>query len=90
MCSAALLVPWRRQYVELTESVREQGSVVHVFSSQHVTGQQLSQLSGIACILRFPAPSGASRALDLARRAITSVRERSVVGEFGRTRAGQE
>lgn len=46
----------RRQYVELTETVKEQGSTVYVFSSQHVSGQQLAQLSGIAGTLRFPLP----------------------------------
>jgi len=46
----------RRQYVNLAESVREQGGVVHVFSQQHVSGEQLSQLSGIAAVLRFPMP----------------------------------
>jgi len=46
----------RRQYVEMTESVREQGGTVHVFSSQHVSGEQLQQLSGIAAVLRFPMP----------------------------------
>lgn len=46
----------RRQYVTMTESVKEQGATVHIFSSQHVSGQQLAQLSGIAGLLRFPLP----------------------------------
>merc|ERR1712061_712941 len=46
----------RRQYVELTENVKDAGSTVHIFSSQHVSGQQLAQLSGIAAVLRFPLP----------------------------------
>lgn len=46
----------RRQYVNMTETVRTSGSTVHILSSQHVTGQQLSQLSGIAGVLRFPLP----------------------------------
>jgi len=46
----------RRQYVEMTESVKDAGSIVHIFSSQHVSGQQLAQLSGIAAVLRFPMP----------------------------------
>lgn len=46
----------RRQYVEMTEKVKEQGYTVHIFSSQHVSGEQLQQLSGIAGILRFPMP----------------------------------
>mmetsp|Transcript_14394 Transcript_14394/g.21444 ORF Transcript_14394/g.21444 Transcript_14394/m.21444 type:complete len:125 (+) Transcript_14394:107-481(+) len=49
-------VATRRQYVDMTESVREQGAIVHVFSSQHVSGEQLHQLSGIAGLLRFPMP----------------------------------
>jgi len=49
-------VQTRRQYVEMTETVKDTGAIVHVFSSQHVSGQQLAQLSGIAGILRFPLP----------------------------------
>eukprot|EP00420_Gonyaulax_spinifera_P017402 CAMPEP_0197897728 /NCGR_PEP_ID=MMETSP1439-20131203/42338_1 /TAXON_ID=66791 /ORGANISM="Gonyaulax spinifera, Strain CCMP409" /LENGTH=406 /DNA_ID=CAMNT_0043518377 /DNA_START=96 /DNA_END=1316 /DNA_ORIENTATION=- len=47
-------VSTRRQYVDMTETVREIGATVHVFSSQHVSGEQLRQLSGIAGVLRFP------------------------------------
>jgi len=46
----------RRQYVNMTESVKDQGCTVHIFSSQHVSGEQLSQLSGVAAVLRFPVP----------------------------------
>jgi len=46
----------RRQYVEMTETVKDMGVTVHIFSSQHVSGQQLAQLSGIAGILRYPMP----------------------------------
>eukprot|EP00927_Polykrikos_kofoidii_P055301 TRINITY_DN49571_c0_g1_i1.p1 TRINITY_DN49571_c0_g1~~TRINITY_DN49571_c0_g1_i1.p1 ORF type:complete len:407 (-),score=87.06 TRINITY_DN49571_c0_g1_i1:314-1534(-) len=46
----------RKQYVEITENVREQGCTVHVFSSQHISGEQLAQLGGIAALLRFPMP----------------------------------
>mmetsp|Transcript_110446 Transcript_110446/g.235951 ORF Transcript_110446/g.235951 Transcript_110446/m.235951 type:complete len:410 (-) Transcript_110446:87-1316(-) len=49
-------VALRRQYVELTENAKDQGTVVHVFSSQHVSGEQLQQLGGIAGVLRFPVP----------------------------------
>lgn len=49
-------VATRRQYVEMTESVKESGAIVHILSSQHVSGQQLAQLSGIAGVLRFPLP----------------------------------
>jgi hypothetical protein len=40
--------------VSLVESVRENGGTVHKFSSLHVSGEQLSQMSGVAAILRFP------------------------------------
>ena len=36
----------REQYVKLTESVKENGGTVSIFSTLHVTGEQLSQLSG--------------------------------------------
>lgn len=49
-------VKTRKQYVKLVESVRENGGNVHVFSSMHVSGQQLQQVSGIAAILRYPLP----------------------------------
>ncbi|VIO92417.1 Uncharacterized protein BM_BM5411 [Brugia malayi] len=44
----------RRKYVELAESVKEQGSNVLIFSSMHVSGEQLSALGGVAAVLRFP------------------------------------
>lgn len=46
----------RKKYVQLVESVRENGGQVFVFSSMHVSGQQLQQVSGVAAILRFPLP----------------------------------
>ncbi|CAB3401866.1 unnamed protein product [Caenorhabditis bovis] len=46
----------RRKYVKLAESVREQNGKVHIFSSMHVSGEQLAQLTGCAAILRFPMP----------------------------------
>lgn len=44
----------RRKYVNLVESVKHQGATVLIFSSMHVTGEQLTQLTGVAAILRFP------------------------------------
>ncbi|CAM9164047.1 unnamed protein product, partial [Ectocarpus fasciculatus] len=44
----------RGQYVALVESVKSHGGKVHVFSSMHVSGQQLDLYTGIAAILRFP------------------------------------
>ena len=44
----------RKKFVELTESVKENGGIVHIFSSMHVSGQQLDNYTGCAAILRFP------------------------------------
>jgi len=46
----------RKKYVSLVESVRENGGDVRMFSSLHVSGDQLKQLGGVAAILRFPLP----------------------------------
>lgn len=46
----------RKRYVKLVESVKESGGQSRIFSSMHVSGEQLGQLSGIAAILRFPMP----------------------------------
>jgi len=44
----------RRTYVGLVDAVRKHGSQVLIFSSMHVSGEQLAQLTGIAAILRYP------------------------------------
>uniref|UniRef100_A0A8B9LJU0 Protein pelota homolog n=1 Tax=Astyanax mexicanus TaxID=7994 RepID=A0A8B9LJU0_ASTMX len=44
----------RSRYVRLVDNVRDNGGTVRIFSSLHVSGEQLSQLSGVAAILRFP------------------------------------
>lgn len=46
----------RLQYVKLVEDAREAGATVHIFSSMHVSGEQLQQLTGCAAILRYPVP----------------------------------
>ncbi|CAM9157079.1 unnamed protein product [Hapterophycus canaliculatus] len=46
----------RKKYVGLVEAARDSGAKVFVFSSMHVTGEQLGQLTGIAAVLRFPLP----------------------------------
>lgn len=46
----------RRKYVDLVESVRDNGGLVRLFSSLHVSGEKLGQISGVAAILRFPMP----------------------------------
>lgn len=49
-------VPTRQRYVKLVEGVRDNGGAVRIFSSLHISGEQLGQLSGVAAILRFPLP----------------------------------
>ena len=44
------------KYVDLVESVRASGGRVLIFSSAHVSGEQLGQLTGVAALLRFPLP----------------------------------
>lgn len=46
----------RKEYVNLVDSVRDAGGEVKIFSSMHISGEQLSQLTGVAAILRFPMP----------------------------------
>ncbi|XP_051130882.1 protein PELOTA 1 [Andrographis paniculata] len=46
----------RQKYVNLVDSVKASGGTVHIFSSMHTSGEQLTQLTGIAAILRFPLP----------------------------------
>lgn len=46
----------RSRYVRLVDSVKENAGTVRIFSSLHVSGEQLSQLTGVAAILRFPVP----------------------------------
>ncbi|CAH8492235.1 unnamed protein product [Schistosoma mattheei] len=46
----------RKQYVELVDQVKDNQGIVRIFSSLHVSGEQLNQLSGVAAILRFPIP----------------------------------
>ncbi|KAJ2952950.1 hypothetical protein O0L34_g7322 [Tuta absoluta] len=46
----------RKEYVALVDSVRESGGDVRIFSSMHVSGEQLEQLTGVAAVLRFPMP----------------------------------
>ncbi|XP_057764603.1 protein PELOTA 1 [Salvia miltiorrhiza] len=49
-------VATRKKYVNLVDSIKASGGTVHIFSSMHVSGEQLTQLTGIAAILRFPLP----------------------------------
>lgn len=47
-------VAQRKRYIKIVDSVKENGGEVRIFSSLHVSGEQLGQLSGVAAILRFP------------------------------------
>jgi protein pelota len=49
-------VETRKSYVELVQLVKSLGGEVLIFSSMHVSGEQLAQLSGVAATLRFPIP----------------------------------
>ncbi|KAL8188591.1 hypothetical protein R6Q57_029879 [Mikania cordata] len=49
-------VTTRQKYANLVNTVKDSGGSVHIFSSMHVSGEQLAQLTGIAAILRFPLP----------------------------------
>jgi protein pelota len=44
----------RKKYVDLVERVRGNGGSVYIFSSMHVSGQQLDMYTGIAATLRYP------------------------------------
>lgn len=47
-------VDQRIKYVQLVEDVKKTGATVAVFSTQHVSGEQLDKMSGVVAILRFP------------------------------------
>ncbi|CAG8458065.1 91_t:CDS:10 [Ambispora gerdemannii] len=46
----------RKKYIELVKSIRSNGGKVLIFSSLHVSGENLNQLTGVAAILTFPVP----------------------------------
>jgi len=50
-------VQTRKKYVNLVETVRQNGGETFIFSSMHVSGSQLQQVSGVAAILRYPLPN---------------------------------
>jgi protein pelota len=45
----------RKHYIELSETVKNTGGVVTIFSSLHESGKQLDQVTGVAVILNYPA-----------------------------------
>ena len=47
-------VSQRKKFVRIVDEVKEFGGDVKIFSSMHVSGEQLEQLTGICAILRFP------------------------------------
>ena len=42
--------------MKLVEECQANGADIQLFSSLHVSGEQLKQITGIAAILRFPMP----------------------------------
>ena len=46
----------REKYVKIVEQCKNNGADIEIFSSLHVSGEQLKQITGIAAILRFPLP----------------------------------
>ncbi|KAI3658780.1 hypothetical protein MP638_002580 [Amoeboaphelidium occidentale] len=49
-------VPTRKKYIEIVETVKQLGGNVFIFSSLHVSGEQLDQFTGCAAVLKFPCP----------------------------------
>ncbi|CAO1363939.1 unnamed protein product [Diamesa tonsa] len=49
-------IPQRKEYVKMVDDTRAAGGEARIFSSMHVSGEQLAQLTGVAAILRFPMP----------------------------------
>lgn len=49
-------IPTRRKFAHLVKSVKDSGGTARIFSSMHVSGEQLAMYSGIAAVLRFPLP----------------------------------
>lgn len=49
-------VATRERHVQLVDGVRRDGGKVAIFSTQHVSGAQLRDMSGVAALLRFPMP----------------------------------
>ncbi|XP_011494656.1 PREDICTED: protein pelota [Ceratosolen solmsi marchali] len=49
-------VALRKEYIHLVETVKKSNGDVKIFSSMHISGEQLDLLTGVAAILRFPMP----------------------------------
>lgn len=52
----AIDVATRKRYVKLVDGVKRDGGAVAIFSTQHVSGVRLRDMSGVAALLRFPMP----------------------------------
>ena len=46
----------RKRMVRLAEKTEKSGATVLIFSSLHASGVQLTNLTGLAAILRYPLP----------------------------------
>ena len=46
----------RAAYAALADGVRAGGGEVHVLSAAHASGEALDRITGVAAVLRFPAP----------------------------------
>ncbi|AET37524.1 uncharacterized protein Ecym_1285 [Eremothecium cymbalariae DBVPG len=46
----------RKKSLELTKNVEQMGGDIVIFSSMHSTGEELDNLTGLACILKYPVP----------------------------------
>ncbi|CAA0836073.1 Protein PELOTA 1 [Striga hermonthica] len=75
-------IPTRQKYVDLVDSVKASGGTVHIFSSMHVSGEQLAQLTGVAAILRFPLPD--LEDIEMTTEKIPTIGKATLTGETGR------
>lgn len=46
----------RKKYMDLMKSIESLGGKVIIFSTLHISGEELDRLTGIACILKYPIP----------------------------------
>lgn len=46
----------RKKYMDLMKSIESLGGKVIIFSTLHISGEELDKLTGIACILKYPIP----------------------------------
>jgi protein pelota len=64
----------RRDYVALADAVAAAGGEVLIFSSMHGAGEQLSQMTGVAALCRFPVPDAEEASEAHAARAAAHAR----------------